>query len=326
MATFTKLDDSTICELAAAFGLGDVASWTPIAAGTVNSNFRLDTARGRFFLRVNEGKDEKDVCYEADLVAALAHAGVPTPVPVRAQNGRVFAEYRGKYVSAFPWVEGGHLCQASVTPTHARAVAQTLARLHVVGLPLAGQFDRAGIYTFDHIVARFEGFRDQDDPAVRAVVGDLAGERDWLRGQQPVRAATPVGIIHGDLFRDNVLVHGPQVVALLDFEQASVGSLVYDLAVLANAWCYVDDDFDGALLRALVAGYQAERPLSPAERRAFPVECRAAAFRFTVTRITDVHLQDTSSTKDFRRYLARLQRWRERGPGEFAKLAGLDPS
>jgi len=97
---------------------------------------------------------------------------------------------------------------------------------------------------------------------------------------------------------------------LLDFEQASTGALVYDLAVCINAWCFVDD-FDPALIEALVAGYQQVRPLDPGERALLPVEARAAAMRFTVTRITDVYLPGVDLPgKDFRRYLRRLERLR----------------
>jgi homoserine kinase type II len=134
----------------------------------------------------------------------------------------------------------------------------------------------------------------------------------------------PRGPIHADLFRDNVLFDDAgSVAALIDFEQACVGSLAYDLAVLLNAWCF-GDDFDPALSRAMVDGYRAVRPLPPADREALYIECRGAAARFAVTRITDVHLQTTSSTKDFRRYLARLARWQSASRAGFARDLGLD--
>jgi len=322
MATFTQLDDADIADIAGAFALGNVRKWAPIAAGTINSNFWVLSDAGRFFLRINEGKSEADVRYEAELVAALASAGVPTPVPLTAADDAPFARWQGKLASLFPWVGGGHRCQASVTGTDAAAVGGALAALHVAGESLAPRFERAGIYTFGDIVRRFDGFRDHRDPALAPAIDELAAEVDWLGARADARAGAARGIIHADLFRDNVLFGDAGVAALIDFEQACTGSFAYDLAVLINAWCY-GDDFDPDLVRAMIAGYRSTRPLGPADAAALPVELRAAAMRFTVTRITDVHLQETSSTKDFRRYLRRLLRWRELLEAG-ARDAGLD--
>jgi homoserine kinase type II len=323
MATFTQLDDDSIGALAAAFGVGAVSSWGVIAAGTINSNFWLEAGGARWFLRINEGKAEADVRYEAELVAALAAAGVPTPVPHRAGD-RPFALHDGKHASLFPWVAGVHRCQAGVAPADASAVGAALATLHLAGAPLAAEFPRDGIYTAAHIVDRFESFRDSSDAAVAAAVPILDAELAWLTERAATRDAAARGIIHADLFRDNVLFDDAgSVAALIDFEQACVGSLAYDLAVLLNAWCF-GDDFDPALSRAMVDGYRAVRPLPPADREALYIECRGAAARFAVTRITDVHLQTTSSTKDFRRYLARLARWQSASRAGFARDLGLD--
>ncbi len=316
MATFTTLGDDDIARLAAAFSLGAVRQWRAIEAGTINSNFVVDTATGRAFLRVNEGKTEADVRYEAELVAALADAGVSTPRALVATDGRPFAEHDGKLVSAFPWVAGEHRCAATVTETDAADVGAAVATLHLAGAGLAERFERAGIYTFDHIVERFESFRHLDDPALADVIPLLADETAWLGARADVRAAATRGVIHGDLFRDNAL-HGDRLY-LLDFEQASTGSFAYDLAVTINAWCYAEA-FSPALIAAMVRGYESVRPLTGADRAALPVECRAAAMRFAVTRITDIHLADTVSTKDFRRYEARLRAWRDAGD---ALLAG----
>ncbi len=318
MATFTQLDDPSAATLARGIGLGSVTRWAPIAAGTINSNFDFLTDAGRFFVRIVEGTPEADVRYELALVAALAQTGVPTPVPLPGE-----AFHDGKRAIAFPWVEGVHRCQAGVTPADAAAVGAALARLHVAGADLVDRFSRDGIYTFEHIVERFEGFRDLDDPALAEVVPAIADEIDWLRERASLREAATRGIIHADLFRDNVLFDDNGVAALIDFEQACVGSLAYDLAVLINAWCY-GDDFDGELQRAMVGGYRDVRTLTPADLNALPIECRAAAMRFCVTRVTDIHLQETVSTKDFRRYLARLERWRSAGVAGLARDLGLD--
>ena len=152
-----------------------------------------------------------------------------------------------------------------------------------------------------------------------------------LAARAAEREQAPGGVIHGDLFRDNVLFDGGHLVALLDFEQASRGTWVYDLAVCLNAWCF-DDGGDGnrprvelvpARARALLGGYQERRALVAAERGLLAVEARAAAARFTITRITDVYLPGVDLPgKDFRRYLCRLEGWQGLDPGALASWLG----
>jgi homoserine kinase type II len=191
--------------------------------------------------------------------------------------------------------------------------------MHVAAAARPRETWREGIYQFSDIVTRFEGFRGSPDPALAGAIAVLADELAWLDAQAPIRAAAHQGVIHGDLFRDNVLWDGARLVAILDFEQASRGSQVYDLAVAINDWCWDAAravPLSDPLAAALIEGYERRRPLDDRDRAALPVELRAAAARFTVTRITDVHLRQVDNPdKDFRAFLARLQHWRERGVG-----------
>ncbi len=319
MVRLTELDRAAIEEIAAAFALGEVRGFHPIDAGTINSNYRVDAAAGRHFLRVNEGKGEAAVAYEAELVGALAGAGVTTPVPLSGPDGLGYLRHRGHLVSVFPWVDGGHRSAGRVSVADAARVGAALADLHRAGLGLPARLHRAeSIYTTADIERRFAGIRELDDPELAEVIELVGAEIEWLEQQATLRAAARRGIIHGDLFCDNVLFDGDRLVALLDFEQASEGSLAYDLAVTLLAWCY-GDDFEPATMAAMVAGYRRRRSIDPAEERALYVESRAAAMRFTVTRITDVYLPGRAiAGKDFRRYLARLVRLRRVGEDGFA--------
>jgi homoserine kinase type II len=185
-------------------------------------------------------------------------------------------------------------------------VGRALARLHTAGLDLAGRFNRSGIYTFENIVERLRGFADTQDPELVDAVALLLDEAQWLSARQPIRDRARRGIIHGDLFRDNVMFAGDVVVGLIDFEQASVGSLAYDLAVTINDWCF-SDGFEPDRIDALLDGYRETGTVTPADHAALQVELRAAAMRFAVTRITDVYLPGVDlPDKDFRRYVGRL--------------------
>ncbi len=324
MGAFTNLTGGDVAALAHAFGAGEVERWWPIPAGTINSNFGLKTARGRYFLRVNEGKGEAEVRYEADLVGELSRAGLPVLAPIPAQGGEPFARRGGKLVSLFPFRDGEHRARGEVGEHDARAVGAALADLHAAGLPIAARFDRRGIYTFGDIVRRLEGIAAPDgDAELARALKVLGAEAAWLEAREAVRTEATRGVIHGDLFRDNVLFRGSELVLLLDFEQASTGSLAYDLAVCINAWCW-GDDLERPLSRALVAGYRARRELPPPDRDALYVELRAAAMRFAVTRITDVYLPGIENPdKDYRRYVRRLERWQALGPDEVASFLAL---
>jgi homoserine kinase type II len=307
VGTFTVLDDEDARAIAGALDLGTPTRLAPIAAGTINSNFALDTDRGRWFVRVNEGKSEQDCVWEAALVRDLAAAGLPVAVP------RDLFVHRGLLVSVFSWQPGRHRAPVEVTAGDAAANGETLARLHVAASARPRSTWRDGIYQWADIVARFEGFRGSSDPALAHAIAVLGDELAWLAAQAGVRAAARHGVIHQDLFRDNVLWDDGRLVAILDFEQASRGSFVYDLAVAVNDWCWDRP----ALARAMIDAYDRASPLTPADRAALPVELRAAAVRFTVTRITDVHLRQVDNPdKDFRAFLARVEHWRGAGLGE----------
>jgi homoserine kinase type II len=332
VARFTTLDDRDVAVIADGFALGAVVAVSPLDGGTISSNFEFDTRDGgtprRTFVRLNEGKTADVVGWEAALAGELAAAGVPTPPPLTTVDGGLVLAYRGLAISAFPWRGGHHLAPAAVTPAHAHAVGRALAAFHLAGLALPVDRRRAGIYQFADLCRRFDGFRDRagDDGALVPAIAALADELAWLTAQAPVRAAAAQGLIHGDLFRDNVLWEGDELVAILDLEQVSAGSLVYDLAVVLNDWCWVPAAGEGgaadarathgwtgapALAAAAIGGYQELRPFTAADRAALSVEVRAAAARFTITRITDIYLRQLDNPdKDFRAFLARLVAWR----------------
>ena len=328
MATFTRLTDDDARAIADALDLGTPRALTPIAAGTINSNFALDTDRGRWFVRVNEGKAAEDVAWEAALVVDLAAAGLPVPEPRAAADGARYVEHHGLLVSVFAWQPGSHRAPAEVSASDAAAIGDVLARLHVAASARPVDTWREGIYQFDAIVERYAGFRGSHDPALAHAIDVLGDELTWLTAQEAVRHAAGHGVIHNDLFRDNVLWDGDRLVAILDFEQASRGSFAYDLAVAVNDWCWdparaadgrgpLRDD----LAEAMIAAYDRRRPLTAADRAALPVELRAAAARFTITRITDVHLRQVDNPdKDFRAFLARVEHWRGGGVGRLGSV------
>jgi homoserine kinase type II len=315
MAQFRTLTSDDVRAVLAVFGAPAYRRHAPVAAGTINTNVRVETVGGALFLRINEGKTRQDVEHEAAIVSHAAAQGVPTPAPLRTPEGQPFVEWQGQLASLFPWVPGRTLSRAEVTPAHAALVGRALGALHVASV---GFEDHGpGRYETDEIDRRLRGVAAlaMGRPELAAAVAILAPELDSLERERVT--GVPLGIIHGDLFIDNVLFDGggsgdgasPRLAALIDFEQASWGRLAYDLAVTTLAFAYGRDDFHADVARALLEAYAAVRRPNERERLAFGAELRFAACRFAVTRITDVHLKRGAGApggKDFGRYLARL--------------------
>ena len=314
MGTFRTLSTGDVRTILDGFGIDPdgYLGHAAIAAGTINTNLSVESRAGRLFLRVIEGKARQDVEREAAIVLHVAARGVPTPAPLAARDGRPFLEWNGSYLSLFRWVDGRVLPRAEIGPAHAGAAGAALARLHLAGADFPDH--RPGRYEPDEIRGRLRRVQGlaASDPVLTETASVLGPELDRMEGE---RIPLPLGLIHADLFIDNVLyAEGGTVSALLDFEQAAWGRLAYDLAVTVLAFGFGADDFRPEVTRAVVDGYGGVRPLTEDERRGLGAELRFAACRFAITRITDVYLRRTAGAppgKDFRRYLLRLRRVRE---------------
>lgn len=319
MALYTPLPLDEAKLLALQYGKAAVAVHG-IRGGSVNSNYRLELEDGSsVFVRIYEEQDQTGAARDVALASRLAAAAVPTPAPFHLPGGGAVATHRGKPAALIPWVSGEMRCQASVRAEDLHQVGEALARLHVAKLPEAGK-DRFGEAALLERCGRIEASPD-------SVLSSWADPlRAWIREVELRRVKTlPRGVIHGDVFRDNVLFDGPRLTAILDFESASEGPFAYDLAVTLLAWCF-GKDFEPLLARALVAGYQTVRPLQEDEQRGLFYEAHFGSLRFATTRITDYAMRagdGTNVTKDYRRFLFRMGRLRKLGPRGLRSALGL---
>jgi homoserine kinase type II len=331
MATFTPLELDEAQRLGEAYGFS-VARVVGIPAGSVNSNYRLEQAAGpSVFVRIYEEQDAAGAESEVRLLDHLGARGVVTPRPRARRDGKFLDSTRGKPVALFPWVAGESVCQAMVIPALARHVGEELARMHIAGRDFPER--RSGRFQVKDMIERTRLIARSQVPELAAMAPRLASELErWAQKRDP---SLPSGVIHGDLFRDQVLwssaLNGAsaggtprdlRISALLDFESASDGSFAYDIMVTALAWCY-GADLDLDLLRAMIAGYQAVRPLEPIEKRALALEGRLAALRFTTTRITDFAMRQGIGervTRDWRRFWARFEKMDSFGDQRLADL------
>lgn len=303
------------------YACGELTQVQEVAAGSVNTNFLVATSQARFFLRVYEQLGAEEAAAEARLLDYLHDRDVPTPAVIATPAGLRVRELAGKPAALFALAEGQELCSRLVTAAHVHDVGRALATLHLAARNFPGLSE--GRFSFASICQRVATLHGSDDATVRDVLPDLEGEIAWLQANA---SPLPQGVIHADLFRDNVRFNGTRVVALMDFESACRGAFCFDIATCLLSWTFADD-FDASLGHALVAGYQGIRPLTTDEQNGgLYAEARRAALRFTVTRILDFHRRQAAGPrqeKDFRRYLMRLRRLRAMGPEGVARHWGL---
>ena len=318
MAIFTPVDPEELARFVHHVLGEKVVSYRGIEAGSVNSNFAVKLPARELFLRLYEEQEFAGAEREAKLVATLAERGVSTPAPVAAPDGALVGVLSSKPAALFAWRPGTSSCQAAVTPARAEAVGRALGQVHRAGRDLALWPSRFGEPQLEARLDRIakDSVFGREAPHLRSALAEIGASRD---------RSLPRGLVHGDLFRDNVLWDGDRITALLDFESASEGVLAYDLAVTMLAFGY-GEALELPLLRAMVRGYEAERPLEPAERVGLFAEARAAALRFTITRITDYAMRSEAAgprvLKDWRRFQARQDALVAVGPRGFEALFG----
>jgi homoserine kinase type II len=316
MAILTVPSEAELKALVDAYDLGALDSAEGLEAGTVNTSYRLVLGGRRFFLRIYEEQGLEGAEQEAALLLHLAAAGVPTPTPEAGRDGARTRVVAGKPAALFPWVDGAMICTAGVTVEHAEAIGAALARVHLAGPP-PGRALGGGRFGPVEIAARCDRVSSSRDESARVLAGEL---RERVRAIAARRDdSIPRGLVHGDLFRDNVLWSSDRISALLDFESAHEGPFVFDLAVTILSWSF-RDDFELTVARAIVSGYRSVRDLEERERAAFFDEAVLACLRFTVTRITDDAIR---VGKRWQRFVARREALEAMGPSGVREAFGL---
>jgi homoserine kinase type II len=215
-------------------------------------------------------------------------------------------DFQGKCLTVTRHIEGVELPVESLNSTHLNALGHALANLHLIGRSYKKGIDNR--FGYNRIVAIYREVRRQLPSHLKNIVRVLDDEFSYLESY--LDNNLPKGIIHGDLFPDNVKFKGNRLTGIMDFEAACRGKLIYDLATAVNALCFVDERYRIDRFEALISGYETLRPLSLPEWDSFPNELRFSALRFTVTRIKDFYLRQTDDTqriyKDFKEFYDRL--------------------
>ena len=306
MAVYTAVSFEELETFLAGYDVGAPLSFKGIAEGVENSNFFLQTERGAFILTLYEKRVRAaDLPFFLGLLEHLAARGIACPLPVRSRDGGQWAQLNGRPAALMTFLNGVSLRRPG--PRHCAAAGAALAALHDAGKDFAPRRPNALGHAGWHDLAEACLPRaDSVEDGLGALIREAA---DGLAARWPQNL--PEGVIHADLFPDNVLFMDEKVSGLIDFYFACDDAYAYDLAVMLNAWCFEpDDSFNVTKSKSLIAAYRRKRGLSGAEIEALPALASGAALRFLLTRLYDLLNHDPVALvrpKDPREYAKRLR-------------------
>jgi homoserine kinase type II len=283
MAVYTDVPDDELAAFLRDYDLGEVVSCKGIAEGVENSNFLLRTEAGMFILTLYEKRvAPDDLPFFIALMEHLASAGIACPTPVKARDGQALRQLCGRPAAIVSFLDG--LWPRRIHPFHCAGVGGALARLHLAGSSFA--MTRANNLSLDGW-RRLKSAIGERANAMRAGLADeIAAELAALTPLWP--RDLPSGVIHADLFPDNVFFRAEQVSGLIDFYFACTDFFAYDLAICLNAWCFENDgSLNVTKAKLLIGSYRMVRPLDEGELRALPILARGSALRFLLTRLYD---------------------------------------
>jgi len=303
MAVYTEVSDAELEAFLAEYDIGEPESFKGIAEGVENSNYLLTTTKGPYFVTLYEKRvDPKDLPFFLGLMDHLAARGINCPRPIHGRDGKALRTLAGRPAAITTFLQG--LWPRRMMLSHCGQVGEALAALHLAGHDF--ELKRPNALSVAGWRPLYEGSRHHIDASL---AGELKAEIDFFEANWPT--GLPSGVIHADLFNDNVLFLHDRLSGLIDFYFACNDAFAYDVAICLNAWCFEPDkSFNATKGRGLLQGYESVRPLGADERKVLPLLARGAALRFLLTRLYDwVHTPPDAMVKrkDPQEYLAKLR-------------------
>ena len=306
MAVYTEVSDEELAAFLSEYDIGEVVSAKGIAEGVENSNYVLQTERGSYILTLYERRVRPgDLPFFLGLMDHLAAQGFPCPTPIHDRNGNALNRLAGKPAAIVSFLNG--VWPRRIRPAHTAQLGEAMARMHIAGGTFPGR--RANDLGLAQWRPLYEEVSDRCDTVAEGLADLITDELDALETHWPL--SLPTGVIHADLFPDNVFFIGDSFSGVIDYYFACTDAYAYELAICLNAWCFEPDtSFNITKARGMFAGYQKLRRLDAAELTALTWLARGAAMRFLLTRLYDWfnHPEGAQVTrKDPREYLAKLR-------------------
>lgn len=283
MAVYTEVSDGDLIAFVSQYDIGGVKSCKGIAEGVENSNYLLSTDTGAFILTLYEKRVKaEDLPFFLGLMEHISAKGVPCPVPVPGRDGQSLRTLCGRPAAIVTFLDG--MWPRRINPGHCAALGQAMAHMHLAGADF--NLERPNTLSVDGWRPLLDASAGRADEIHPGLTGEMETELDaleagWLRD-------LPKGVIHADLFPDNVFFQGPKLTGLIDFYFACNDFFAYDLATCLNAWCFEPDcSFNITKARRLLTAYRKVRDFSAEELQALPLLARGSALRFLLTRVYD---------------------------------------
>jgi homoserine kinase type II len=306
LAVYTEIGDEELLTFLAQYAIGDLHSIKGIAEGVENSNFLLTTDDGPFILTLYEKRvDVCDLPFFIGLMRHLSANSINCPQPIAMRTGKLLGNLSARPAAIVSFLDGFSIRRPTLN--HCRQLGAMLARMHLA----AQGFDlmrpnALGMQAWQPLFQKSAERADEVEPGLAETINS---ELQIVSANWPVHL--PTGVIHADLFPDNVFFLKNELSGLIDFYFACNDLLAYDIAVCLNAWCFEPDcSFNVTKAKALLSGYFKVRQFDSAEYSALPMLCRGAALRFLLTRLYDwLNVPDGAlvTPKDPREYLAKLR-------------------
>ncbi|MFC7418813.1 homoserine kinase [Iodobacter arcticus] len=281
MSVFTTVTAEDLGPFLKRYSIGSLLELKGIAAGITNTNYFVTTTHGRYVLTLFENLAADELPFYVNLMAHLAHHGIAVAAPIANLDDQYVDVLNGRPTLLVQCVPGTVVDEPNAT--QCAEVGEMLAQMHLAARSYRGQMSNPRGADWWNVTAPqlFDLMDKADAEQLRAELS-LQAEHHF--------DGLPQGVIHADLFRDNVLLNGDHVGGFIDFYYACNDTLLYDLAITLNDWCVTESgDIDSERASALLQGYQAVRTLQADEIAAWPVLLRAAALRFWVSRLYDFH-------------------------------------
>jgi homoserine kinase type II len=282
LSVYTPVAEAELAGWLRQYSVGELRACEPIESGIENTNYFVTTSQGRFVLTLFERLPAEQLPFYLDLMAHLARHGIPCPAPIANLSDQYLGALNGKPAALVTRLPGRSLEHPGVA--HCEALGALLARMHLAGRSYSAYLENPRGPRWWRLAAKeVVPFLDPEKKSL------LEKELEFQSAQR--FPDLPRGPVHADLFRDNALFEGARLSGVIDFYFAGVDRLLYDVAVCANDWCLGRNDaLDETRVRALLSSYHAVRPFGALEAQAWPAMLRAAALRFWLSRLHDLHL------------------------------------
>jgi len=283
MAVYTEITDDELDAFVAGYDIGSVVSFKGIAEGVENSNYLVQTDRDNFILTLYEKRvDPDDLPFFLGLMDHLADRGLRCPTPIHDRNGAALRTLAGRPAAMISFLKG--VWPRRPRGVHCAGVGKAMAEFHLAGADFALQ--RPNNLSVQGWRPLFEACEGGGDSVAPGLTAEIEAELDYLEQNWP--SDLPSGVIHADLFPDNIFFLGDQLSGLIDFYFACNDFYAYEIGICLNAWCFEPDrQFNITKARKMLQAYRSVREISADELAALPVLARGAALRFLLTRLYD---------------------------------------